>query len=171
MKPHHTVRIAPGGEQFQGNRAVMGLDERNSFPNENGDDVNNELIDFVLIQKRSDDPASAHHPNILARLQTQSLRKSLDRLADELDSRLQRRLRLAGKHVVFYALAKSRRLDSLFDAPIVGLAAPQDSANALQQLRHSAVALGPPAAEARRRTSGAPHQPKGTSRQLHSHLA
>src|SRR2546429_3278882 len=34
MKPHHTVRIAPGGEQFQGNRAVMGLDERNSFPNE-----------------------------------------------------------------------------------------------------------------------------------------
>src|SRR5205807_1641876 len=104
MKPHHTVRIAPGGEQFQGNRAVMGLDERNSFPNENGDDVNNELIDFVLIQKRSDDPASAHHPNILARLQTQSLRKSLDRLADELDSRLQRRLRLAGKPVFFMPL-------------------------------------------------------------------
>jgi len=112
-----------------------------------------------------------HHPNILARLQTQSLRKSLDRLADELDSRLQRRLRLAGKHVVFYALAKSRRLDSLFDAPMVGLAAPQDSVDGSEKLTHSVVALWPRAVEPSYVTIWPRDEAIGTGCDVHNDLA
>ena len=89
VKAYDSVWMAPRKEQFQRNCTATSLDERNSFPDEDGDNVDNELIDFLLIQKRRDDPAAAHHPNIFARLRAQSLRESPDRLADELDSRLQ----------------------------------------------------------------------------------
>jgi hypothetical protein len=39
------------GEQLQSNRAMPGLDERNTLSNQNGDNVEPELINFSFVQK------------------------------------------------------------------------------------------------------------------------
>ena len=51
-----------------------------------GIDMNDELIDFTGVEKGCNNVPSAHHPDIFARLRSQSSRKSLNRLIHELDS-------------------------------------------------------------------------------------
>ncbi len=43
-------------------RVAARLDERDAFADEDGDDVDAELVDFALVQEGGDDFAAAHHP-------------------------------------------------------------------------------------------------------------
>ena len=53
---------------------------------ENRNDMDAELVDLSFVQKRSDDLATSHHPNILTALCAQSLYEWLDRLSHQLKS-------------------------------------------------------------------------------------
>jgi hypothetical protein len=66
------------------------LNQGDPLPDQDGDHADAELVDFSSIQKRSDDSASTHHPNIFARLRAQSLSESLDRLVYKIDGQRDR---------------------------------------------------------------------------------
>src|SRR5215467_253538 len=59
----------------------------NTFPDEDRHDCNDELINRGLVQKRSDDLASAHQPDVLANLRAEAFGKGTDGLGHELDAR------------------------------------------------------------------------------------
>jgi len=54
---------------------------------EDRDDVDAELVDFALVQKRGDDFAAAHHPDMFAGLGAQALGKCFDGLVYEFEGR------------------------------------------------------------------------------------
>jgi len=64
------------------------LNEGDAFADEDGDDVDVELVDFALVQKGDDDFAAAHHPDIFAGLGAQALGEGFDWLVYESDGRL-----------------------------------------------------------------------------------
>ena len=76
-----------GGEELEADGAMAGLDEGDAFADEDGDDVDAELVDFAVVQKGGDDFAAAHHPDVFAGLGAQALGERFEGLADELESR------------------------------------------------------------------------------------
>jgi len=52
--------------EFEADGAMARLNEGDAFADEDGDDVDVELVDFALVQKGDDDFAAAHHPDIFA---------------------------------------------------------------------------------------------------------
>jgi hypothetical protein len=48
-----------GGEELEADGAMAGLDQGDAFADEDGDDVDAELVDFALVQKGGDDFAAA----------------------------------------------------------------------------------------------------------------
>ena len=57
-----------GGEKLEADGAMATLDQGDAFADEDGDDVDAELVDFALVQEGGDDFAAAHHPDVFARL-------------------------------------------------------------------------------------------------------
>jgi hypothetical protein len=55
-----------GAEELEADGTVARLDEGDAFANEDGNDVDAELVDFALVQKGGDDFAAAHHPDLFA---------------------------------------------------------------------------------------------------------
>jgi hypothetical protein len=49
-----------GGKEFEADEAMARLNEGDAFADEDGDDVDAELVDFALVQKGGDDFAAAH---------------------------------------------------------------------------------------------------------------
>lgn len=55
MQPHYAVRELPAGEQLQRHRAMPRVDQGNAFPDQGGNNVNDEFIDLSSIEKRRDE--------------------------------------------------------------------------------------------------------------------
>src|SRR6266478_1386760 len=66
-----------GGKELEPDGTMAGLNRRGAFADEDGDDVDAELVDFALVQKGGDDFAAAHHPDIFAGLGAQALGKDI----------------------------------------------------------------------------------------------
>src|SRR5713226_4638251 len=89
-----------GGEEFEADGAMAKLDEGDAFADEDGDDVDAELVDFALVQKGGDDFAAAHHPDMFAGLGAQALGEGFYWLVDEFEGWQWGLARVAGKDVV-----------------------------------------------------------------------
>lgn len=74
-----------GGEEPKADGAMARLNEGDAFADEDGDDVDAELVDFALVQKGGDDFAAAHHPDVFAGVGAQALGESFDGLVDEFE--------------------------------------------------------------------------------------
>src|SRR6266851_8838754 len=115
------------GEELEADGAMAGLDERDAFADEDGDEVDAELVDFALVQKGGDDFAAAYHPDIFAGLGAQALGESFDRLVDEFEGWQRCLAALAGKDIVldFWTEADGLKafLHAHLDALGVGLIA------------------------------------------------
>ncbi len=59
MKEDDAVGVGFGGEEFEADGAVARLNQGDAFADEDGDDVDAELVDFALVQKGGDDFAAA----------------------------------------------------------------------------------------------------------------
>src|SRR3989442_12777982 len=76
-----------GGEELEADGAVARLNKGDAFADEDGDDVDAELVDFALVQKRGDDFAAAPFFFLVVRRQ---FRRSRDRSKEERDFSLRR---------------------------------------------------------------------------------
>ena len=75
--------------------------QRYALSNEYRDNANDEFIDRALIQERSDEAPTAHHPNVLALIVFQALHEGTDAAVDEFNTcRHGCRRRLSRKYVV-----------------------------------------------------------------------
>jgi hypothetical protein len=135
-----------GGEQFEADGAMARLDEGDAFADEDGDDVDTEFVDFALVQKRGDDFAAAHHPDIFGGLGAQALGECFDRLVDEFEGGQRGLARLARKNVVLDLRAETGGLKALlhahFEAFGVSLVAPEDGVNGFEKGEIAVIAFG-----------------------------
>src|SRR5260370_39577578 len=76
----HTVRKVLGRKQFERNGSLLRFNQRYAFADEDRNDMEAEFVDLSFVQKRSDDLAPSHHPNVLTGLRPQALREWLYRL-------------------------------------------------------------------------------------------
>ena len=131
-----------GGKELEPDGTMAGLNRRGAFADEDGDDVDAELVDFALVQKGGDDFAAAHHPDIFAGLGAQALGESLDRLAYEFEGRQWRLACVAGKDVVLDLRAEAGGLHAHLEALGVGLVAPEDGVDGFDEGGHAVIAFG-----------------------------
>src|SRR5260370_8223804 len=68
-----------GGEELEADGGMARLDQGDALGDEDGDDVDAELVDFALVQKGGDDFSAAHHPDLFAGLGAQALGEFFDR--------------------------------------------------------------------------------------------
>src|SRR5260370_15444109 len=128
------------------------LNEGDAYADEDGDEVDAELVDFALVQEGGDDFAAAHHPDILAGLGAQALGKSFDGLVDKFEGWQRCLAALAGKDIVldFWTEADGLKafLHAHLDALGVGLIAPEDGVDGSVEGDIAVIALGAGAGEA-----------------------
>src|SRR2546422_973412 len=123
---------------------MMRRDERNAFTDEDGDDVNDELIDFARVEKRGDNPAAAHHHNILAFLRAQTFGECLDRFFDEFKTPRNLSRRLIGESIVLNATSVRRVFTFFLKAHhhVVSFSSPQNRVDRLEECAHAVIAGG-----------------------------
>ena len=64
---------------------MSGRNQGNAFANENRNEIDFKFVDFACIEKGSDNPGSAHHPDVLPGIPDASARaKALTGSIDEL---------------------------------------------------------------------------------------
>ncbi len=135
-----------GGEELEAEGAVARLNEGDAFADEDGDDVDAELVDFALVQEGGDDFAAAHHPDIFAGLDAQALGEWFDWLVDEFEGRQRGFARVAGKDVVLDFGAEAGGLKALlhahFEALGVSLVAPEDGVDGFEEGKIAVIAFG-----------------------------
>ena len=135
-----------GGEEPEADGAMARLHKGNAFADEDGDDVDAELIDFACVQKRGDDSAAAHHPDAFAGLGAKALGEWFDWLVDEFKGGQWLLARLAGKDVVLDFRAEAEGLHVLphahLEALSVRLVAPEDGVNGFEEGGVSVIAFG-----------------------------
>jgi hypothetical protein len=86
MKLDDTVRKALDGAQSERHVAVPPGDQRNAFANEYRDDTDDEFVDRSFVEKRGDDLATTHHPDVLALAFPQALGERANRLGNEFNA-------------------------------------------------------------------------------------
>src|SRR5207237_10519524 len=103
-------------------------DERNALADEGGDDVNDELVALAPVEKRGDNPAAAHHHNILAFLRAQTFCECLDRFFDEFKTPHNLSRRLMGESIVLNATSVRRVFTFFLNAHhhVVSFSSPQN---------------------------------------------
>jgi len=135
-----------GGEELEADGAMAGLNQRDAFADQDGDDVDAELVDFACVQEGGDDFAAAHHPDIFAGLGAQALGEWFDGLVDEFEGRQWCLARVAGKDVVLDLRAEAGGFHSLlhshFEALGVGLIAPEDGVDGFEKGEIAVIAFG-----------------------------
>jgi hypothetical protein len=146
MEEDDAVGEGFGGEEVEADGAMARLNQGDAFADQDGDDVDAELVDFAGVQERGDDFATAHHPDIFAGLGAQALGEGFDRLVDEFEGGQWRFARLAGKDVVLDFRAEASGLHALLHAHLealgVGLVAPEDGVNGFEEGGISVIAFG-----------------------------
>lgn len=73
-------------EQAERDVTMARCDQRNPFTDECWHHGNDEFVDRVFVEERSDDLASAHQPHVLAWLSADAFGKRSNRLADEVNA-------------------------------------------------------------------------------------
>src|SRR5215471_17867539 len=144
MQLYHTVGIFLNREEVQLHGPAAGRDQRNALPDESRNHVNHELINSAGVEKRSDDPSSAHHPDVFAFLPAQALRKFGDRLGDKLKAGEDFLWRLARECVMPHAAHGGIRFSfflKLHDH-VVSLASPDNRIDRFKELSHAVIARG-----------------------------
>src|SRR5207249_10318765 len=86
MQLNHTILEAIHGVHIQGHVTMTPRYQWDAVPNENGDHTDDELVDRLRVKKRGDDPATAHQPDILARLRSKAAHEWPDGIVHELHS-------------------------------------------------------------------------------------
>src|SRR5437660_7974980 len=81
---NHTILKAINGVQIQGHVAMTPRYQWDAVPNENGGHTDDELVDRLRVKKRGDDLATAHQPDILARLLSKTAHEWPDCILHEL---------------------------------------------------------------------------------------
>src|SRR5438445_13187115 len=71
-----------GGEELEADGAMASLNKGDAFADEDGDDVDAELVDFALVQNRGDDFAAAPFFFLVV---CRQFRRSRDRSKEERD--------------------------------------------------------------------------------------
>jgi hypothetical protein len=84
MQLNHTILEAINGVQIQGDVTMTPRYQWDTVPNENGDHTDDELVDRLRVKKRADDLATAHQPDMLARLLSKTANKWADCIVHEL---------------------------------------------------------------------------------------
>src|SRR5947207_11218354 len=84
MQLNDTVLEAIHGGQLQGYVTMTPRDQRDAVPNEHGDHTDGELVDRLRVEKRGDDLATAHQPDVLAGLFSQMAHQWADGIIHEL---------------------------------------------------------------------------------------
>src|SRR5687768_10804465 len=118
-------------------------DQRNPFADEYGYDADDEFVDLVFVEKRSDDPAAAHHPDVFALLTTHASGKFLDWLVDEFET---------GQDFLWWPTTRKDIVSNLaaivgyfysfFDelhSHVVGLSSINNCIDGLEELAHAVV--------------------------------
>src|SRR6059036_506996 len=83
MQLNHTIFEAINGVQIQGHVTMPPRYQGDAFPNENGGHTDDELVDRLRVKKRGDDLATAHQPDILARLLSKTAHEWADCIVHE----------------------------------------------------------------------------------------
>src|SRR2546421_10136306 len=65
---HHAVRKFLGRKQFERNGSLLRFNQRYAFADEDRNDMDAEFVGLSFVQKRSDDLATSHDPNVLTGL-------------------------------------------------------------------------------------------------------
>src|SRR5438034_1925051 len=81
---NHTILEAIDGVQLQGHVTMTPRYQGDAVPNENRDHTDDELVDCLHVKKRGDDIATAHQPDILARLRSKAAHEWADGIIHEL---------------------------------------------------------------------------------------
>src|ERR1700748_2000151 len=117
--------------------------QRNALADEDGHDVDVELVQFADIEKGRDQLSAAHHPDVFPRRCSETSRKFFDGFGDEFDTwrRLLRRLAredVVGEPGIEYS-AFATRLPVIVEGPVVGLASPQDGIDGGVEGAHTVI--------------------------------
>lgn len=104
--------------------------ERNALADEDGNDMDVELIDLAGVEERGDQLSTTHHPDVFSRRRAQTPRKRLHRLRYEFHPWRHPFLRLPREDVVRELRVEHPVLLTFLlvigEKPVVGLASPQD---------------------------------------------
>src|SRR3989454_2209240 len=84
MQLNHTILEAINGVQIQGHVTMTPRYQWDAVPNENGGHTDDELVDRLRVKKRGDDLATAHQPDILARLLSKAAHEWADCIVHDL---------------------------------------------------------------------------------------
>ena len=84
MQLNHTILEALNRVQIQGHVTMTPRYQWDTIPNENGGHTDNELVYRLRVKKRGDDLATAHQPDILARLLSKTAHEWADCIVYEL---------------------------------------------------------------------------------------
>jgi hypothetical protein len=87
MQLNHAILEAIKGVQIQVHGKMPPRYQWDAVSNENGDHTDDELVDRLRVKKRGDDLATAHHPDILARLLSKTAHERADCIVHELHAR------------------------------------------------------------------------------------
>ena len=80
---------------------MLGLDQRNSFTDEQGNHVDDEFVDLLVIEELRDDLAASDQPDMLTLRPAEAFRETRDIFVDKLDMGRVVLLRTPGEDVVF----------------------------------------------------------------------
>jgi hypothetical protein len=81
---NQTIVKSFDGSQLQGHVTMTPRYQWDAIPNENGGHTDDELVDRPRVKKRGDDLATAHQPDILARLLSKTAHEWADCIVHEL---------------------------------------------------------------------------------------
>jgi len=84
MQLNQTILEAFNGVQLQGHVTVTPRDQGNAIPNKHRGHTDDELVNRVLVKKRGDKLTTAHQPDILARLLSETAYEWADCTVHEL---------------------------------------------------------------------------------------
>ena len=82
LQPHGAVRILLRGNEPQRNGPAGGLDERDSFADQDGLDVHDNPVHLARVEEGSEERRSADEPDVLPLFLAEPPRELLDRLLD-----------------------------------------------------------------------------------------
>src|SRR5216684_5661868 len=80
VKPNDPVGVASDRSELQWDEPMPLLNQGYALADESRDHMNDELVDLPFIQKRGDDSAAPHHPDIFARHGPKASGEVCDRL-------------------------------------------------------------------------------------------
>src|SRR5947208_16908244 len=134
------VREPSHGLQTEWHVPMPVSDQRYTLADERRDHTDDEIVDGPFVKERSNDLASAHHPDVLALSCPKALGERADGLGDEFNTRGDRCRRWPTREDVVRSLCIECRAH--LHAKVVGLSAKQLRVNRVHELADAIETLG-----------------------------